>query len=131
VVRGDDVLDPSDERPLLIKLDVEGYELKALRGMIMTIRTRRPAILTELNGELLAQSGDSPGAIFDILHPLGYEVFAPERTGFRTGHRLRLHPLLREELVCEKDVLWLIPHQTHWRRLAKTIQIRDGYWRHR
>lgn len=130
LVTGDAALDPSDTRPLLIKLDVEGYELKALRGLRRTLEDRRPAVITELNGELLAKCGESPGDVYDFLNPLGYEPYGLERAGFRGGHRLRLHPLSRERLLLEKDALWIVPNGTHWARLQEIVQPRDQHWRH-
>jgi len=48
VARLDDVLDPNDERRMVIKLDVEGFELRALRGMRRTLERRCPAVIAEI-----------------------------------------------------------------------------------
>lgn len=130
VARGDDVLDQQDERPLFIKLDVEGFELRAINGLADAIAARRPAILTEVNGEMLEINGASPRGVFDRLAPLGYELFALDRHGFRRRRRLTLHPLTREQIDLEKDVLFLHPRGPHWARFKPFMSPPGRYWRH-
>ena len=49
VVRGDDAL--RDVSPDMIKIDVEGMELQALRGLEETIARARPTLLVEVDDE--------------------------------------------------------------------------------
>ena len=49
VHRGDDLF--ADEAPDLIKIDVEGMEMKVLSGLEETISKHRPMILIEVDGE--------------------------------------------------------------------------------
>ncbi len=49
VHRGDDLFE--GETPDLIKIDVEGMEIKVLSGLENTIETHRPVILIEVDGE--------------------------------------------------------------------------------
>lgn len=130
VVPGDEVLGDSDVRPLVIKLDVEGFELLALRGLRRTLEHRRPALVLEANGEMLEMNGGSPAALHDFLEPLGYRAWALDRGGFRQRHRLKLHPLRREHLAWEKDVLFLSPDGPHWKRAEPHFQPPGRYWRH-
>lgn len=54
----DDVLMNLDiKRVSLIKIDVEGFELEVLRGMLKTLKTNRPIIICEI---LFRNSKDSP-----------------------------------------------------------------------
>lgn len=129
-VRGDDMLPRDDARPLFIKLDVEGFELRAMTGLRATIEARLPAILTEVNGEMLEANGTSPRGVFDTLAPLGYRLFALDRRGFRKRHALALHPLEREHIDLEKDVLFLHPRGPHWARFAPSMMPPGRYWRH-
>lgn len=46
-------LDKLTLHPDIIKLDTEGYDLEALRGLWKTIRTHRPYVLIEYNKDLL------------------------------------------------------------------------------
>lgn len=55
----------------LIKLDLEGAEMMALRGAVETIRKCRPAIIVEVS-RLLHRHGDNEADIADFLRPLGY-----------------------------------------------------------
>jgi FkbM family methyltransferase len=130
IVRGDDFADPDDPRPLLIKLDIEGFEERALRGLMRTIERRRPAIMPEVNGEMLELNGSSAEAVHDLLAPLGYRPWALDRGGFRSRHRLHLHPLTREQVRLEKDLIFLRPDGPHWARLEKLFQPPGRYWRH-
>lgn len=127
---GDDVLDPDDPRALMLKLDIEGFELRAIHGFRETIARRRPAILTEVNGEMLGVNGSSPREVFDTLASHGYSLFGIDRRGFRKAHALALHPLTREQIDLEKDVLFLHPDGPHWARYARNMMPPGRYWRH-
>ena len=78
-----DVVDPSAGIPSVtldsfqfdrldfMKIDVEGYELKALRGAEQTIRRHRPIIVTE-SGILLERYGDSHEDLLAFMAGLNY-----------------------------------------------------------
>lgn len=55
------------------KLDVEGYELFALKGAEQTIRRCNPIILVEMNAGTLARNGVRYQDIFEFLANLGYQ----------------------------------------------------------
>jgi len=122
-IRGDDALGDDDPaRPMLIKLDVEGFEERALTGLRGTIERRRPAILTEINRERLAVNGSSPIALHDLLSQRGYVPFALDRHGWRGGHRLVVRPIAREEVRAQPDVLWLTRDGPHWARFEAAMR---------
>lgn len=56
-----------------IKLDLEGYELKALMGGIATIQRCHPMMLIEINQSALKRCGATPDAIFELLRKHSYE----------------------------------------------------------
>ena len=66
-------LDAYGLEPNLIKLDIEGYEVKALRGARETIMRCRPILVVEVNSWALEQAGDSVQALADILAEYRYE----------------------------------------------------------
>lgn len=129
-VRGDDILDRDDTRPLFAKLDVEGFEVRALRGMMETVRRRLPAVVAEVNDEMLLVNRSSSVELHSMLADLGYSAWALDRGGFTTRHRLWLHPLQPHQVSWEKDAVWLHPKGPHWERLAPCMQPPGRYWRH-
>jgi FkbM family methyltransferase len=65
-----------------IKIDVEGAELKVLRGGAEVLKTSRPVLLIEANEGALAGQGASAAAMTGLLEELDYEIrIFSERTG--------------------------------------------------
>lgn len=62
----------------LLKVDVEGHELAALRGSLETIRRCRPALLVEIGGPAAAPSAPERASVFALLAGQGYRVFMLE-----------------------------------------------------
>jgi FkbM family methyltransferase len=55
-----------------IKADVEGWELRALKGGEGCLGRFAPALFLEVDAPFLARAGDTPGALFVWLASLGY-----------------------------------------------------------
>ncbi len=64
-------LDDLSLRPFFLKVDVEGNELKVLRGSQETIQANRPVVLVEIQNEI------SYKEISDFMSPLKYANFVP------------------------------------------------------
>jgi FkbM family methyltransferase len=75
-------------RPAFVKLDVEGAEADALRGMTRTLEQDGPALLVEWIPWRIEANGDDPAEILARLDGLGY---APHVPALRRG-RLDLSP---------------------------------------
>lgn len=65
----------------VIKIDVEGHELHAVRGMKQVIETHRPVVFTEFYPKLLAEHQSNPLEYLAFWFDRGYKVFALIREG--------------------------------------------------
>lgn len=96
--------------PRLMKIDVDGYEGKILRGAENLLRTTKPTILLELHRDEAQRDGITRAKVADILFDAGYEAL------FLTDHHVRTrcqlvpvrpgHPLLARQ---ETDMLVFYP----------------------
>ncbi len=121
VLRGDDGPLDGVSAPAVVKIDVEGFECRVLRGMERTIRRLRPAIITETEPVLLERAGSSLRKMFGLLRGWGYSPYALT-TGRRfLRHRLILRPVRGEDVQAE-DVAWLDPGGVHFERVARALK---------
>ena len=70
----DNLLGGLDIAPSLIKIDVEGYEFEALRGMVEILVRHRPEVLMEITPRWLRDQGHEPIDVHAFMSPLGYEA---------------------------------------------------------
>lgn len=105
VVPGDEVL-LEDEMPVrLIKMDVEGFELAALKGLSQTLERWRPAVISECVEEHLVRAGASREELLTFMTAAGYTGYAVETRRQVWRHRLELKPFALESGA--NNVLWL------------------------
>ena len=57
-----------------IKIDVEGYEARVLRGAAATIARCRPGLFIEVDDANLRGQGDSAGGLLKWVEGTGYEI---------------------------------------------------------
>lgn len=62
-----------------IKVDIEGFEERFLRGGLKTLQHMHPVILIELNPVTLPRAGSSVQSVVSLLRSLGYELFEVRR----------------------------------------------------
>ena len=81
-------LDPA--RPTLVKIDVEGFEVKVLRGIAEVLDWREAAFVVEVNEFLLGKAGDSPAIVFELFAGHGYRPYQLSLQRTRFGRKLSI-----------------------------------------
>ncbi len=109
VVSGVEVLaGVAAEQPLVVKIDVEGFEVPVLRGLKRTL-DRWPLVMVEVADAHQRRAGFSAAQLRALLEQRGYRGFAMlavRRLGF--GRRVELLPLDRCH-VAEVDAVFVPP----------------------
>lgn len=59
--------------PSFIKVDVEGHELRVLKGAVKTIARSKPVLLVEINESALNKQGTNGPELLKFIKELGYE----------------------------------------------------------
>lgn len=85
--------------PILMKIDVEGFEDRVFRGGVSVIRRHRPDIICEI----LSNSDQSCATISEILSPLGYRWFCFEADGPEPRDGPEPGAAMRDWLFTTKD----------------------------
>jgi len=71
----------------ILKVDIEGAEVKFLRGGLTAISEHMPIIVIELNPNALKVFGNNVFEIDEMLSRAGYVFYKPHRKGLRLLHR--------------------------------------------
>lgn len=68
----------------LIKIDIEGAELFALKGMKeLLAKQHKPVLILEMNEDMMKLAGYHPDDILEFLAPFGYKAYELTKKGFR------------------------------------------------
>jgi len=70
----DDVI-PDSQPVSFVKIDVEGAEMKVLKGMEAIIQRDAPVMVIEISDSWLKELGSSSAEVFDFLFRHGYEIY--------------------------------------------------------
>lgn len=115
---GDQVLE--DVIPDLIKVDVEGYETRAIEGLSKTIVRSLPLIITEVIEQHLQRAGTSADELFGVMEGFGYRGFQ-----LLSDHSaIHLEPYTREDAkAAECDFAWLHTASKASERLRAAVKL--------
>lgn len=71
---GDNLCQSVDFQPDVIKIDVEGHEIKVLKGLKETIKENSPLIFLEVHPKRIAEEGNSSSFIEHFFDEIGYSA---------------------------------------------------------
>jgi len=117
VKRGDEIL--ADVRgPLLVKVDVEGFELEVLGGLECVLERHKPLVVMEVEPEWLKRAGATPQELFKLMEVHGYVSYHISTYRRFLRRHLRLAPFqdplalkeLREQAgPTYRNTVWIHP----------------------
>lgn len=70
----DEYVGQGNPPPTIIKLDVDGFELHALRGAAQCLARHHPRLWIEIHPQFLAAQNLSADAVLDLLRQRGYKI---------------------------------------------------------
>ena len=111
VVRGDRRITLGEDGRVLIKIDVEGFEHRALRGLGRLLERPRLALGVEITDTWLKETGSSSASLFEEMRRLGFAAFHPvfRRRGLRRS--IELMPLAEPLPLFQYDVFFFRPDE--------------------
>lgn len=77
----EEILEAGLPAPDFIKIDIEGWEIEALRGARNTLRTHKPALFLEMHGETIREKKTKVAAIVSFLWEVNYRNIRHIETG--------------------------------------------------
>jgi len=84
--------------PMLVKIDVEGFEEKVLKGMgALLNQPLLRSIIVEVHPQMMAEQGDTPKELVALLTENGYSVFLVNMATTRSEGNI-LKPLMDRDL---------------------------------
>lgn len=72
-IKLDEVI-PENQDVSFVKIDVEGAEMRVLKGMESVIERNHPAMVIEISDAWLRELGSSSAEVLDFLHKHGFRV---------------------------------------------------------
>ena len=121
VVRGDSILAIDARALAFIKIDVEGFECHALRGLRTTLEHHRPIVSTEVVETHLRRAGKSGMDVFRMMHDCGYSGYEMGLRRGLFGHTLDLQPCTAPS-PGKPNVLW-IPADGPFAARARSLRL--------
>lgn len=101
-----------------MKIDIEGFEVEALRGMRGTLEKFRPVMVVELGPTTLTKVGSLQQ--FEALFPSDYHLYRVARVGFFRSEEPRV-----TEMVVRKKIYNVLAIPREKRHIARGLGARD------
>jgi FkbM family methyltransferase len=117
IAKGDDTLVLPAERPVTIKIDVEGFECHVLRGLRNILSQHRPAVIVEVLEDNLKRAASTSEELFAYMFTQGYRAFAIDANRSFLRYRLCLNPISTISDAAAPNVLFAHPESVHFKRL--------------
>lgn len=76
--------------PVLVKIDVEGFEHKVVQGMAELLDNPELGVICEITDTWLRETGSSAGALFEMMRAKGFRAYH-----CTAGHSMLIRPRLR------------------------------------
>jgi FkbM family methyltransferase len=115
---GDVELDDGAGPIAMLKIDVEGFEMRVLRGLRKRIAQDKPVIVTEVEEAHLNRDGMSRSDLVELLTSLGYVPYSMRLRRAGLTHRLSLDPIADYKTAVVTDFVWLNHEGGPSKRLA-------------
>jgi len=111
-----------------VKMDVEGSEIAALRGMASILRRdSAPVIITESNAHTLGFFGATPRNLLSLLESFGYQCYLVDGNRLVSWKSSSLQPIVVQDYVAVKSTpsgfssLNIVDHLTQDEWIAKAV----------
>lgn len=119
VLKGDDVLSDVDTaKPLIIKIDVEGFEQRALSGLLQTLDHPNIMLIIEVTDHLLKRVGDSTESLYELLQSKGFESYIFENIQHRLSRDLKISSCNSPKEEEQYDAVFVKPSSEIYQRLS-------------
>jgi FkbM family methyltransferase len=121
---GDSLFPVPRDRPTVMKIDVEGYEFRALRGMKELLAASHPLVVTEVAPELLARSGVTFEDLYDFMTSHGYAAFDLRDCAW-DKKPTHLPRQTRESPTRATNLAWVVVGSPYWNRMTKRYSLEE------